>query len=308
MAHNIRGLNDPTKQYMWINYCKEEEYDIIGTIETKLTPDKDKYIYQKDDKYKAYWSSNITPKGGVGILISDFNATPNPKEDRKGKRNSSIPESYLLKEMVKSNWIDVMRYFHDEEEKYTWRNNENASRIDQVWMESNSMNLIHTYIQQDAGLITTSDHDIIGCKIQNLQKNNNCGKNTISNHQRSIFNFKTTTSKEWENYQINLEEQLKNSQLSTDTLKITQDNKQKTNILESYWQRMSECIWKAAKQTLPNKKTKSKKIIKEQQGKEEIIAYKQMQLIRKLIARVKRRDITNNLLPQDINFINYIKK
>ncbi|CAJ0636480.1 1184_t:CDS:1, partial [Entrophospora sp. SA101] len=68
---------------------------------------------------------------------------------------------------------------------------------------------------------------------------------------------------------------------------------------------MSECIWKAAKQTLPNKKTKSKKIIKEQQGKEEIIAYKQMQLIRKLIARVKRRDITNNLLPQDINFINY---
>ncbi|CAJ0649246.1 7676_t:CDS:2 [Entrophospora sp. SA101] len=64
-------------------------------------------------------------------------------------------------------------------------------------------------------------------------------------------------------------------------------------------------IWKAAKQTLPNKKTKSKKIIKKQQGKEEIIAYKQMQLIRKLIARIKRRDITNNLLPQDINFINY---
>ncbi|CAJ0909947.1 8416_t:CDS:2, partial [Entrophospora sp. SA101] len=60
-----------------------------------------------------------------------------------------------------------------------------------------------------------------------------------------------------------------------------------------------------AKQTLPNKKTKSKKIIKKQQGKEEIIAYKQMQLIRKLIARIKRRDITNNLLPQDINFINY---
>ena len=57
------------------------------------------------------------------------------------------------------------------------------------------------------------------------------------------------------------------------------------------------------KKTLPNKRNRTKKIHEEQQGKEETIAYKQMQLIRKLLAKVKRKNTTNDWLPQDIDFI-----
>ncbi|CAJ0765706.1 18375_t:CDS:2, partial [Entrophospora sp. SA101] len=72
----------------------------------------------------------------------------------------------------------------------------------QIWTNSKISPHIANYKQENATLITNSDHDIIKILITNPKQtiHNNNPKNEKS-HQRIVFNIKDTSTKQWEEYQ-----------------------------------------------------------------------------------------------------------
>jgi exonuclease III len=78
-TQNVRGFSDQAKQLEWVRACMEEDIDIIGLTETKLTQSSCKSVSttinslkfeESETTYKSWWSTSEKSKGsGVGILI-----------------------------------------------------------------------------------------------------------------------------------------------------------------------------------------------------------------------------------------------
>src|SRR5688572_30097263 len=70
-THNVQGFNVESKQWEFFEEYKDNEIDIIGLTETKLSSKKSRYIMTNNKYYKSWWTGleNSNNTGGVGIAI-----------------------------------------------------------------------------------------------------------------------------------------------------------------------------------------------------------------------------------------------
>src|ERR1044072_6214446 len=74
LTHNVRGLNDLTKQQQLIDYMDLNNVAIFGLSETKLLTKTAQITFKKyKDKYTSYFHSdeNSTLGTGVGIILAN---------------------------------------------------------------------------------------------------------------------------------------------------------------------------------------------------------------------------------------------
>src|SRR5256885_5219001 len=71
VTQNIQGLNDVTKQQQLLDTTKIDHIDIIGLSETKLSQQRFKHIYTRNQHYDAYFNNDGDQHStGVSIIIS----------------------------------------------------------------------------------------------------------------------------------------------------------------------------------------------------------------------------------------------
>ncbi|CAG8818171.1 17020_t:CDS:1, partial [Cetraspora pellucida] len=66
------------------------------------------------------------------IILSDFNSVPNPHQDRNPSKNTSIPESQILKCLISHQFKDIYRFFFPTTLNFTFSCSTYNSRIDQI--------------------------------------------------------------------------------------------------------------------------------------------------------------------------------
>ena len=71
VTQNIQGLNDVTKQQQLLDTMKIDHIDIMGLSETKLSQQRSKHIYTRNQHYDAYFNNDGDQHStGVGIIVS----------------------------------------------------------------------------------------------------------------------------------------------------------------------------------------------------------------------------------------------
>ena len=85
------------------------------------------------------------------IIMGDFNGVPNPHKDRFPSRKTKNPETQLIRQLRRGNYIDTFREVqeilttndtHMDTKHFTWSNTLAKSRIDQIWISTKTMNLL----------------------------------------------------------------------------------------------------------------------------------------------------------------------
>ena len=128
------------------------------------------------------------------IILSNFNSVPNSQLDRNPPKNTSIPESQLLKYLISHQFKDIFRLFFPQTQNFTFFRSNSSSRIDQIWSNFNISQIDFTDILSNN--LSDSDHKIISLEIsititkskpskQHLRKNflwKNCSKENLENY------------------------------------------------------------------------------------------------------------------------------
>jgi len=71
VTQNIQGLNDVTKQQQLLDAMKIDHIDIMGLSETKLSQQRSKHIYTRNQHYDAYFNNDGDQHStGIGIIVS----------------------------------------------------------------------------------------------------------------------------------------------------------------------------------------------------------------------------------------------
>jgi len=157
-THNVQGFNKESKQYEFMDEYKDNDLDIIGFTETKLSLKNSKYVQNNNQYYKSWWTGieNNNHTGGVGIAVKmglhlhvanvisrkgrlisldlNFKGTDririiniyiNCNEREKSERESLIDDlKDLLIEGKKNNYrIIIMGDFNADAEKYDKKGN-----------------------------------------------------------------------------------------------------------------------------------------------------------------------------------------
>src|ERR1043165_90799 len=66
------------------------------------------------------------------IMLGDFNSVPNPRQDRNSPKNTSIPESQILKYLISHQFKDIYRLFFPTTLNFTFSRSTSNSKIDQI--------------------------------------------------------------------------------------------------------------------------------------------------------------------------------
>src|SRR5277367_5743652 len=70
-THNVRGLMSLTKQQQVLSYMQDNNFDVLGISESKLSSAASKNIFQGNTEYTSWWNcldSNHT-SAGVGLIF-----------------------------------------------------------------------------------------------------------------------------------------------------------------------------------------------------------------------------------------------
>ncbi|RIB03601.1 hypothetical protein C2G38_2224590 [Gigaspora rosea] len=97
--------------------------------------------HELEEKIVKYLKGKLSENKGKHtkhhIIIGDFNQIAKNVLDKKGKRKvMSQKKSKLMDLLVLYNYKNIFRELNLESESYTWKRNEQASRIDYIWTSS----------------------------------------------------------------------------------------------------------------------------------------------------------------------------
>jgi exonuclease III len=105
------------------------------------------------------------------IIMGDFNATANPRTDRKSLNStteftrSEDPEIELFEYMNNWNLSDLQQLWEPTETPHTWRNKLSSSRIDYIWGSYSIANNMFQFSNEDFRSTSNSDHDMLILQI-----------------------------------------------------------------------------------------------------------------------------------------------
>ena len=82
--------------------------------------------------------------------MGDFNSIVNLELDRmQNTERRGIKRSPLLNWLKRQDFQDTFRFINPRAEEYTWSNGETSTRIDQIWVSDNVLNVINNAITYD---------------------------------------------------------------------------------------------------------------------------------------------------------------
>ena len=58
ITHNVHSINNNLKRQLWLEYCKEQDINIVSITERKLAESKFKDIELQNSWYKIYIANN----------------------------------------------------------------------------------------------------------------------------------------------------------------------------------------------------------------------------------------------------------
>src|SRR5688500_14768491 len=109
VTQNIQGLNNETKQLQVLDMMKINNIHIMGLSETKLSHQRSKLIYKRNENYDAFFNNDgDNHSTGVGIIISKQYAKYVHRS--KGYKGRVIYVDLFMKGKVKLRIIQV--YMH----------------------------------------------------------------------------------------------------------------------------------------------------------------------------------------------------
>ena len=135
--------------------------------------------------------------------MGDFNATLNPRLDRKSEAQTSSfvssnePEIKLFRTMIDWGFTDLQQLWEPENTSHTWKNKKSSSRIDYIWGSKEiALNLLNCR-NDDIAEVTNSDHTLIIIQIPRniiLRCPNNNIRNSKTKYEKVININKTITA------------------------------------------------------------------------------------------------------------------
>ena len=183
------------------------------------------------------------------IILCDFNSIPNPHQDRNPPKNTSIPESQILKYLISHQFKDIYRLFFLSTLNFTFSRSTSHSRIDQIWTNLSISQIEYTDILED--ISSESDH-----KITTLEISITINKTKPSKqHTRKNFLWKSCLKENLENYSNQTSQSL--YQLQKQISNISNQNE-----LNTTWNKILKALTKAALKNIPFKKIKTIQEIK----------------------------------------------
>src|SRR6185295_14576102 len=200
------------------------------------------------------------------IILGDFNSVPNPRLDRNPPKNTSIPESQILKYLISHQFKDIYRLFFPLTQNFTFTRSISNSRIDQIWTNLSISQIDYTDILED--ISSESDHKIITLDISiTISKTK-----PTKQHTRKNFLWKNCSKENLENYSNQTSQSLQ--QLQTKISNITNQNE-----LNLVWNKILKALSKAAAKNIPYKKIKtSHEIISDKPLKHHSLYYRYKQI------------------------------
>ncbi|PKC02881.1 DNase I-like protein [Rhizophagus irregularis] len=182
----------------------------------------------------------------VHILMGNFNLITNSQIDR-------IPPQHILRpkffnDLEALGLIDSYRKLNKEELGNTCHKEGVSTRIDQIWVSETHSNKLLNFSITPSTFITSSDHDIITLTMDTSALIRNNRKNTVydklptdNTHNRVIYNCDNIEMETWDNFRLNIKNQLNN--LVQDFLE------EKVNLAEysqeaidKYWEKLNGII------------------------------------------------------------------
>jgi len=147
------------------------------------------------------------------IIMGDFNATLNPRLDRKcSNSNNSFtpseePEAQIFHHLSNWNLIDLHQLWDEQEPSHTWKNIQSSSRIDYIWSTTRIANSMLNFQNYSFTEITNSDHTFLELRItrdilihtplpQQIQ--------TKTQYEK-IINLNKTSEEQWEKFKTKID-------------------------------------------------------------------------------------------------------
>ena len=128
------------------------------------------------------------------VVIGDFNYIVNPILDKSSQidNNRKLAMHTWLRER---GFLDTFRYYNPYEKKFTWSNSTVATRIDQIWVSSNAIDVMQDAEIYNMSTVTGSDHDLTFAKFEwsgAISVNDQTGK-AIPNTKQRVWKLEKVT-------------------------------------------------------------------------------------------------------------------
>ena len=192
------------------------------------------------------------------VVMGDFNYIVNPILDKSSQidNNRKLAMHTWLRER---GFLDTFRYYNPYEKKFTWSNSTVATRIDQIWVSSNAIDVMQDAEIYNMSTVTGSDHDLTFAKFEwsrAISVNDQTGK-AIPNTKQRVWKLEKATKENWDDYRDSLWKNLNNKALCALKQGVLVTDQESLSQLETnlnqMWLIIERAILKAGRNNLPSK-------------------------------------------------------
>jgi hypothetical protein len=180
------------------------------------------------------------------IIMGDFNATANPRTDRKSLNStteftrSEDPEIELFEYMNNWNLSDLQQLWEPTETPHTWRNKLSSSRIDYIWGSYSIANNMFQFSNEDFRSTSNSDHDMLILQIarSTILKDHQINTSVPKPPREKIININKTTDSQWKKYTQKVDQKLQQSNILHQIRMINSnqtDDSKRNQLIQDSW-------------------------------------------------------------------------
>ena len=155
--------------------------------------------------------------------MGDFNHTVSNVLDRQHAQTENFKRLPIFNWMKKQDFSDTYRDMHPTSQKFTWSNEDAATRIDYIWVSDGLASGLQKAEIEEVKEITESDHKIVTAEIwiKHLTAKNSEAEVRRRRQSKTIYLYDQATKENWESYAQELRKRLE----TKETLKDIQRGK-----------------------------------------------------------------------------------
>jgi hypothetical protein len=144
------------------------------------------------------------------------------------------------------------------QQEFSWSRGEVSSRIDFIWLANELTSGLFESEMQDMDICTHSDHKAVTAKLvlDYLVVPSSAAKVRRSGQKRTVFLYDKATKDDWDDYRAELERRLcgKVNIAEINNSSRSDRNREEEQVMNNWWDQISNGILTAAKRTLPKKR------------------------------------------------------
>jgi hypothetical protein len=188
--------------------------------------------------------------------MGDFNHTADNILDRQHPQAANFKRLPIFNWMKKQDFSDTYRDMHPTSQKYTWSNEEAATRIGYIWVSEGLASGLQKAEIEEVEEITESDHKIIVAEmwIKHLIAEDSEAKVKRKKQSRVVYLYDQAKIEDWENYAQELQKRLEDKEILKNIYRKEQDERSRINKINNIWDIIEEAIITAASKHIPKKR------------------------------------------------------